>query len=221
VWKADRVPESATQGRRVLVVDDHPMFREGIRAVLEDAGFVVAGEAGNPRDALAMIHAGRSDVALLDLSLGAESGLSLMGPLRTKGIPAIVCSMHDDRLHVEQALTAGASAYVTKDDSPETLVTALRSVLRGRPFVSRRTDVMMTTEVAPLLRVGHAVRLSRREQQVLEYLSSGFAVSDIAQHLSVSPRTVEAYANRLMTKLGLSGMRELRRYAATAGRSVA
>lgn len=211
------MPDSATHSRRVLIVDDHPMFRKGVRALLENAGFVVAGEAGNSCEALAMINGGRGDVALLDLSLGSESGLSLMGPLRGRGIPAIVCSMHQDKLHVEQALTAGASGYVTKGDAAEMLITALRSVLRGRAFVSPRVEAAMASETVPSAQVGGAVHLSQREQQVLDYLSAGYSNSEIAARLDVSARTIEAYSGRLMNKLGLCGMRELRRYAVGVG----
>lgn len=210
----------AARAAHVLLVDDHPVFRQGVRFLLEDAGFVVAGEAANARDAVGMINAVRGDVALLDLSLGADSGLSLMGPLRSRGIPAVVCSMHDDRRHIEMALTAGASGYVAKDESGDTLVSALRSVLRGRPFVSPRIGATLSADEGAGLRMDSGTRLSQREQEVLEYLGAGYAVSEIATRLEVSPRTVEAYANRLINKLGLIGMRELRRYAMTTARPV-
>lgn len=212
-----RVPSPSPRAAHVLLVDDHPVFRQGVRFLLEDAGFVVAGEAANARDAVGMINALRSDIALIDLSLGTDSGLSLMGPLRARGIPAVVCSMHDDRRHIEMALTAGASGYVAKDESAETLVSALRSVLRGRPFVSLRIGATLSEEEREGLRMDSGTRLSAREQEVLGYVGAGYTVSEIATRLGLSPRTVEAYAYRVIEKLGLLSMRELRRYAVTAG----
>lgn len=214
-----RVPSADGPGHEVLIVDDHPVFREGVRALLENAGFVVAGEAGNTREAIAHINAGHGDVALLDLTLGEDSGLALLGPMRAQGILAIVCSMYDDELHVEQALTAGASGYVTKGETAEMLVEAVRSVLRGRPYMSPRADDVLKDETKPVLHMGRVVKLSRREDQVVQYLSAGYAVAEIANRLEVSARTVETYTLRLMNKLGLQGMRELRHYAAAAGRS--
>ncbi|MEW5982362.1 MAG: response regulator transcription factor [Acidobacteriota bacterium] len=210
------MPERART--EVLLVDDHPVFRQGVRMLLEGNGFAVSGEAGTTRDALSLINNRGADVALLDLALACESGLTLMEPLREKGIPAVVCSMHDDHLHVEQALTAGASGYVTKAEAGDTLLEALRSVLRGRPYLSPLADDTLTDETEPLVRMGTRVQLSRREDQVLQYLSAGYSLAEMASRLDVSARTVETYANRLINKLQLAGMRELRHYAAAVAR---
>ena len=206
---SDRAPGA----RHVLIVDDHPMFRRGARFVVEDAGFVVGGEASTVREATTMIAAGRGDVVLLDLSLGTESGLALMGAIRSRGIPAVVCSLHGDRLHVEQALTAGVAGYVTKDEPAEVLARALRTVLRGQSFLSARAAACLSDSPEPSVSLGRPVQCSHRESEVLEFLAAGYGVSEIAARLDVSVRTVEAYCLRLTNKLGLSGMKELHRYA--------
>ncbi len=152
---------------------------------------------------------------MIDLSLGRESGLTLLRDLRDFGceVPLLVYSMHEDAFHIEQALSAGAAGYVTKRELPSVLALAIKEVLEGAKYVGPRAAAVLEASgdrgCAP-------EALSARELQVYTYLGHGYTTAGIAEKLDVSRRTVDSYYARIIEKLKLRGMEELRRHAAGA-----
>jgi DNA-binding NarL/FixJ family response regulator len=196
---------------RILLVDDHPVVRQGIRTILTDRlrGAVV-GEASDAGSALRQIHDGAWDVVVADISLPGMSGLDLIKELRElyPQLPTVVLSMHPAAQFARRALKAGAAAYLTKDSAPEALVAAVRDARSGRrnigyePAADRRQTPAAAHEL-----------LSDREYQILRMFGSGRALSDIARDLGLSPKTISTYRMRVMEKLGMRSNAELMRYA--------
>ncbi|HEY3413772.1 MAG TPA: response regulator transcription factor [Armatimonadota bacterium] len=207
-------PEPQTEPEiRVLLVDDHPAVREGLALLLAPEGIAVCCEAGEHAGALACLKANRPDVALVDLSLGGEDGLSLVADLHARGVPALVYSMHEDSRHVEGAFTAGALGYGTKREAHRVLVEAIRETAAGRVFVSPCAAVTLATRFSGATDHAGDRELSEQERQVYSLLSQGEGTIEIAAALEISARTVESYYARIQDKLGLEGMHELRRHA--------
>ncbi len=200
---------------RLFMVDDHPAVRQGLRLLLEQEGIVICGEAGDTDAALEQIPAASPDLVMVDLSLGKESGLTLLRTLTSlvSGVPLLVYSMHEDAFHIEQAFSAGASGYVTKREISSVLTFAIGESLAGRRYASPRAKSVL--EAMPPHARG-AEPLSHRELQVYKFLGEGYTTAAIAEDLGVSRRTVDSYYARIQEKLGAHGMEELRRRAAAA-----
>jgi DNA-binding NarL/FixJ family response regulator len=200
---------------RILLVDDHPVVRHGIRAILTDRirGAVVA-EASDAPSALREVDAADWDVVLLDISLPGPSGLDLIKQLRQQRptLPLLVVSMHPAAQFARRALSAGALGYLTKDSAPEDFVTAIDYARRGRRFVGRDANDLVLRWGAKALAPLHDA-LSDREYQVLRLLGSGCTVSDIGRALGLSVKTVSTYRMRVLDKLGMRTNAELMRYA--------
>jgi DNA-binding NarL/FixJ family response regulator len=210
--------EGPYAGARVFLADDHPAVREGLTLRLLQECFVVCGEAENRDELLSKIDGSRADIALVDLSLCGESGLDMIPDLRSRGIPVVVYSMHEDADTVYWALARGAASYVTKRESSEVLVDAVRRTLAGERYISPRIASVLECAQAqdePLERVA----LSERERQTLDLLGRGETNADIAAALGVSVRTVESYYARIQVKLGLDGMKALRKFVVTGNRT--
>jgi DNA-binding NarL/FixJ family response regulator len=191
---------------RVLLVEDHPVVRQGQRLLLELEGIDVCGEADSIETALQNAAQSHPDLVVVDLSLGDEDGLDLVGQFAAKEPRPhlLVYSMFEDPVHVDRALQAGASAYVTKRDAAGVLPRAIRECVAGRCYLSPRVEQK---------RAEPSDGLSLQERQVFDLLGEGHATSAIAARLDLSPRTVESYYARIQAKLGLSGMKELRQQA--------
>lgn len=203
----------AAKAARVFIIDDHPVVRQGLRLLFTQASHIVCGDAECRQEVLERIDTSGADVAVLDLSLGDESGLDLIGDIRATGVAVLVYSMHEDVMTIERAFAAGASGYVSKRDNEDVLLSAISDLLAGRRHVSRRASQSLANR-APSVRepeTKHA--LSERESAILTRLGLGDSNADIAAALSISVRTVETYCVRLATKLELDGMKALRRYA--------
>lgn len=198
---------------RVLVVDDHPTVRQGLGLLLAPEGITVCAEADCCAEALAYVEEHRPDLALVDLSLGGEDGLALVSALRERAIPCLVYSMYEDGPHVESAFSAGALAYVTKREVHRVLVQAIGEVAAGRRFVSPKAALALADQAAETHAMSGYSGLSSQEQQVYRFLGEGGTTKDIAAAMSISPRTVESYYARMLMKLDLEGVRELRRHA--------
>ncbi len=204
---------------RVLLVEDHPAVCMGLRLLLEQNGLRVCGEARNGEQALQALSESRAvlvmpDLVIIDLSLGEEDGLVLLRHLARQDpeLPLLVYSMHEDAARVNRAFKAGARGYVTKRETGEVLVRAVRECLAGRTFKSPRA----AQSLAEVPGEGAAPEpLSLQEQKAYDLLGDGRSVGEIAEQLAVSRRTVETYFGRIQVKLGLVGMRELRRHAIT------
>lgn len=190
----------------VFLVDDHPLVRQGLALILEQGGFTVAGEADSVEGTRAHPGLAAAQVAILDLSLDQANGLDLIPDLCQRGVHVVVYSMHEDAAIVRRALTAGAKGYITKRETAQALVPAIRAVLDGGEYVSPRATTVLAQ---------HATDpdLSPQQEQLYDLLGQGCDAHEIATRLHVSPRTVETYCTRLMDKLGLAGMKELRQHA--------
>ena len=204
---------------RILLVDDHPVVRYGIRQILVDGlKSVSVGEASDGARALASIRTDEWDIVVLDVTLPGASGLDVLKDIRRDypSLPVLVLSMHPAAQFARRALAAGASGYLTKDSAPTELVSAIEEIRRGRRYLgARRTD----TEPAPGRGGADLLHdaLSDREYQVLRMLGSGQTVSEIAAALRLSVKTVSTYRIRLLEKLQMRSNAELMRYAIENG----
>lgn len=198
-----------------MLVDDHPAVRQGVALVLEEEGYRICGEADSCATVHAFLAKQTPDLALLDISLGQESGLNLIPEIRHRGVATLVYSMHEDPASIERAFMAGALGYVAKRESTEVLLDAVAAVLDGRRYVSPCSAQSLASRVLAGAETEHAAVLSEREKQVLQGLGNGAATGDIAALCGISVRTVETYYSRIIEKLKLDGMKALRRYAAT------
>jgi DNA-binding NarL/FixJ family response regulator len=203
--------------RRVFVVDDHPVVRDGFRSIInEEADLLVCGEAAEASAALDGIPRALPDLVLLDISLARGSGLELLKDLviRHPSIPVFVVSMHDEAVYADRALRAGARGYLMKAESSQCLLSAVRRVLEGKVFVSEN---VMTTIASKLgarkndLQPVH--RLSDRELQVFEMIGDGLGSAEIAQRMNLSIKTIQAYIARAKEKFGVLTVKELFREA--------
>jgi len=195
------------------LIDDHPVVRQGLKMLLPQASHIVCGEAENKSETLERIEAASPDLVLLDISLGDESGLDLIAELRKLGILVLVYSMHEDGETIEKAFTAGANGYVSKREIEDVLFQAISDLLTSRRHVSPRAAQGIASKTLSTVEANAKDLLSERESDILTMLGRGESNADIAAALFISVRTVETYFSRIMAKLGLSGMKELRRYA--------
>ena len=199
--------------RRLLLVDDHPLFRQGIRRVLSDAlPDVQIAEADTGESAIADLESTPCDLVLLDITLPGLDGLDILKKMRSAHpeTQVLIVSMHPAEQFAQRTLAAGACGYVTKDSDPAEFVDAVAIALRGRRYLPR--------DRAP--DAGEAVmhaRLSDREYQVLRMLASGKTVSQIATTLSLSVKTISTYRMRILEKMGLTTTAELMHYAIKNG----
>ena len=191
---------------RVLMVEDHPVVRQGLRLLLELEGIQVCAEVDSIKAAILSAERCSPDLVMVDLNLGDEDGLELLRQLTAEqpSLPLLVYSMFEDPAHVDRALRAGARAYVTKREGAHVLPLAIRECAAGRRYLSPRIAQQ---------RAESNEFLSLQEQQVFELLGRGKTISAIAARLDLSPRTVESYFARIQAKLGLSSMKELRQRA--------
>ena len=198
----------------ILLVDDHPIVRRGLRQLFESQpDFTVCGEAEDIAGALDAVARLDPDLALVDLSLKGRSGLELTRQLQTHhpSLPVLILSLHDEKLYGERALRAGASGYVMKRRADDEILYAARQVLAGQrylsPVVQQQLDKALDKETFDVN------NLTDREFEVLVLIGQGYAPRHIAEQLSLSVSTVEVYRQHLKEKLGLGSATELRRYA--------
>jgi two-component system, NarL family, nitrate/nitrite response regulator NarL len=202
---------------RVVIVDDHPLVREGIRHALAAPGFAVVGEAGSGADGIAIAKDLRPDVIVLDINLPGQSGIETAAVLRHQlpDLRILMLSVHDHAEYVLESVKAGAHGYLRKDSLPEDLRRAIREVHAG----NNHFQVVTTTAaapVAPILAAASAQRLellSPREREVLIGIASGKANKEIAADLGLGVRTVESYRESLIRKLGIPTAAGLTRFA--------
>ncbi len=205
---------------RVLIADDHPIVREGLKQVIAKASdMVVAAEAMNGQDVLDRIEAGEIDVAVLDFSMPGKSGFDVLKDLRKSHpkLPVLILSMHPETELGPRLLRAGASGYMTKESAPAELVGAIRKIHTGGKFVTPALAEKLARDLASGGRGSPHDSLSDREFQVLCLLAGGKNVHEIADGLSLSVKTVRTYRDRVIEKLGLKNDVELTHYALEHG----
>jgi len=217
--KANPEPRRETP-RRILIVDDHPMMRKGLTALIEvEPGLAVCGEATNCKAALAAIRKKGPDLVIVDLSLEGSDGMDLLKEMKQHHpkIPALVLSMHDEALFAERVFRAGASGFVAKHEMGEAVLTAIRSVLAGERHMSGRISARFAEQFLDRRssRVDSPLgALSDRELQVFRLIGAGRKNREIALTLRVSVKTVESHREHIKAKLKLESSGELIRRAA-------
>jgi DNA-binding NarL/FixJ family response regulator len=214
------------QKKTILIVDDHTLFREGLRAIIERGrGYEVIGEAGNSREGLKMVEKYKPDLVLLDISLPDRSGIDLtrdIVKLSTKTRIMIV-SMHSKTDYIVRAFQAGATGYVIKESAAAKLLQGIGSVLKGDYFMDAAVSQKVVKKLAEIkekkVKVTNTTydALTPREQEVMILVAEGLSTNQISERLYISPKTVENHRSRVMQKLDLHNTIELVRYATKLG----
>ncbi len=197
---------------QILLVDDHPVVRMGLAGLIGCEIECDCLGVSNREECIAIVQGRKIDLAILDVSLGEENGLDLLGWLSEQGIPALIYSMMEDAETIRRALFAGCFAYVSKRDDSDTLLDGIRSALNAGIYLSPIASAALATEPDATGRELEGV-LSRREIQTFEMLGHGYSNNEIAERLSIGPRTAETYVQRIMDKLQLPNVKELRKLA--------
>jgi DNA-binding NarL/FixJ family response regulator len=205
---------------KVILCDDHALIRRGIRDTLSDVSDIeVIGEAGDYGELRALMRGTPCDVLVLDINLPGRNGLDVMHVLKDEGSPVkvLVVSMYPEDQYAIRSLRAGAFGYVNKGGDPQLIVQAVRTVAQGRKYVTPEIAQMLVESLtAPATENLHD-KLSDRELQTLVLIASGKRLSDIAEELSLSPKTVSVYRARVLEKLALQNNAELTVYAIRNG----
>ncbi|MBV9761095.1 MAG: response regulator transcription factor [Acidobacteriaceae bacterium] len=206
--------------RKVFIVDDHPIVREGLaQMVRREPDLAVCGAAEDAPSALQMIEALKPDILIVDISLHGPDGLDLLKSVRAKDpmLPVLILSMHDESIYAERALRAGANGYIMKQEATENVLVALRRILNREVYVSPRIANKMLQRFvsAGPAHAHHSFidELSDRELEVLRLMGEGHGTRQIADELHLSVKTVETYQAHLKEKLALRNSRELVQYA--------
>ncbi|MBV8742170.1 MAG: response regulator transcription factor [Sinobacteraceae bacterium] len=210
---------SLARPRRVLLVDDHPIVRQGLRRMIElESDLMVCGEAQTEKEARAAIRALSPDVVIVDISLGQGDGLELVRDVHAQlpNLPMLVLSMHDELIYGERLLAAGASGYIMKHAASALLLVALRAVLAGGVYLSESLARNLGTAMGCInggVSPDPIGRLSNRELQVLSLIGRGLSSREAAEGLGLSVKTVETHRQSLKRKLNLATNAQLLQYA--------
>ena len=193
-----------TRAARIYLVDDHAMVRQGLRAVLTEAGHDVVGDSGDITEALAQLQLLAPDIVLVDLSLGARSGMELLEELQRRHLTTrpLVLTMSAQPRHVGMALKLGACGYVLKGSPSEELLQAIEALRAGRRHLGQGVAELAARALAQGDSQDPFATLSVRERQVVTLVVNGHSSNEIATALHLSPKTVDSYRSRLMAKLG-------------------
>ena len=208
-----------TQKIRVLLVDDHPLVREGVANLIQQQpDLEVCGQASDEPQALALVDSAKPDVAVVDILLENGSGLELIKNIKAMhpGVAMLALSMHDESLYAERALRAGARGYLMKREAAGKVIQGIRAVQAGQVFVSENVAARMAENFVGAGAEGPASpveQLSDRELEVFQLLGRGHSTRQIADHLHIGFKTVQAYCARIKDKLKLANATELLRAA--------
>lgn len=201
---------------KILIADDHPVFRLGLKQIIQEApDLAVTAEATNGQEALLKARTGHYDVVVLDITMPIRNGVDVLSHLKAERptLPVLILSMHPEEQYAVRALRAGASGYLTKESAPEELVAAIRKVSKGGKYVSASLAEHLASIVQGDAEVLPHETLSRREYQIMCVIASGQTVSEAAAELSLSPKTISTYRVRLLKKMNMENNAELIRYA--------
>jgi DNA-binding NarL/FixJ family response regulator len=212
-------PPQTSEKRRVFLVDDHPITRQGLAALINsEHNLVVCGETDNAPAAIEQIQKLAPDIALVDVTLKTTSGIELMKHLKAlrPEMPVLMMSMHDESLFAERALRAGAKGYIMKLEPSARILAALRATLSGDLYLSEKMKDKMLSRIARsgTAEVTYAIdSLSDREMEVFQLIGNGYGTRQIAERLHLSVKTIDSYREHLKLKLRLDGGTELVRHA--------
>ncbi len=207
--------------RKVFIVDDHPIIREGLAQMINrEPDLAVCGDAQEMHEALQAIEVHKPHILIVDISLNGPDGLDLLKNIRSKdpSLPVLILSMHDESIYAERALRAGANGYIMKQEATERVLVALRRILNREIYVSDRVADKMLRRFVGGAHSSEVKRspldaLSDRELEVLHLIGEGHGTRQIAEELHLSIKTVESYQSHLKDKLSLKNSRELMQYA--------
>ena len=204
---------------RILVADDHPVVRAGLRSLLESkAGWAVCGEGANGREAVESAARLKPDVAVLDIGMPLLNGVEATRQIRSVSpeTAVLILTMHDSEQLVQQVVQAGARGYILKDDADRTLIEAVDTIRRGKPYFSWHIGGLeraLTAAAKEPPGRGSRRRLTPREREVVQLLAEGKSNKEVAGMLHISVRTAETHRANIMVKLDLHSISELVRYA--------
>jgi two-component system, NarL family, invasion response regulator UvrY len=201
--------------KKILIVDDHEVLRDGVKRVFDkQPGAVTFGEASTVQEALKLVREQDWDIAVLDISLGDRSGLEVLKELKQirPHLPVLILSMHSGEQFARRAFRAGAAGYITKDSPRAELVKAVNRVMSGGRYISEAVAENLIFDLEDTGRPPHEA-LSDREFEVLRLIASGKTVSEIAGILSLSESTISTYRGRILEKMGMKTNAELTHYA--------
>ncbi len=208
-----------TERKRILLVDDHPLMRRGQADLLNrEPDLTVCGEAGTAREAMDAIAKLKPDIVLVDMALPDKDGLELIKDIQAlhPGLPVLAMSMQDESLYAARVLRAGGRGYVMKQEAPEKLAAAIRTVLRGQIALSPRMSAkVLESMVGPAGQAGGGPeeKLTDRELEVMRMFGEGWSTEEIASRLHLSPKTVDVHRAHIKEKLGLNTTSEFTRFA--------
>jgi DNA-binding NarL/FixJ family response regulator len=212
--------------KTVLIIDDHPLFREGLKAIItKNAGFEVVGEAGNGREAIQKAKKLEPDLAVMDISLPDQSGIDVTRELRgfLPEIRIMIVSMHSKIDYIAEAFQAGATGYLVKESAATGLIKGLNAIAQGEYFLDSSLSHQVVKRLAEMPTKERKIKdlaygaLTPREQEVMRLLAEGLCSKDIGAKLFISPKTVENHRANIMSKLDLHSTMELVRYAVKLG----
>jgi two-component system, NarL family, invasion response regulator UvrY len=200
---------------KVLVVDDHPIVRQGLKQILsEEPDMAVLGEAQNSQEVLELVHNQDWDIVVLDITMPGRGGLDVLKEVRHErpNLPVLMLSVHSEDQYAVRTLKAGAAGYMTKESAPEELVRAIRKILRGGKYVSSTLAEKMAFHLEAETEKPLHDSLSDREYQVMLMIASGKRTGAIAEEMSLSVKTVSTYRARILEKMGMKGNADLTYY---------
>lgn len=205
---------------KVMLADDHAVVRRGLRQIIADSGDIeVIGEASDYGELTALMRKAECDVLVLDISMPGKNGIEVLKIVheRLPKLPVLILSMYPEDQYAMRALKAGAAGYVTKDSAPDKLVDAIRILAKGKKYITPELATTLAERLtAPEDQAPHQT-LSDREYETLRLIASGKKLSDIAEALALSPKTVSVYRSRLLEKMKLKNNAELTHYALKHG----
>jgi len=201
---------------RILVADDHTVVREGIKQILAGREvMIVEDEAANGQEVLTRVTKKEYDLILLDISMPGKSGLEVLEEIKVMQpkLPVLILSMHPEEQYAVRMLRAGAAGYLTKASAPQELISAIQKVSRGGKYVTLSLAEKLAFELDARAEKPRHERLSNREYQVMLMLASGESVSEVAEELCLSAKTISTYRNRILEKMDMKKNAELTLYA--------
>jgi two-component system, NarL family, invasion response regulator UvrY len=204
----------------ILIVDDHPSFRRGVKEILtEELNPVKIGEAGDAQEMLDLVHRKKWDLVVMDISMPGQTGPEALKAVKEAcpALPVLVLSMHPEDQYAIRMFKAGADGYLTKASAPSELVRAIKKVMAGGQYVSPTLGEKLAVTVKSGIEQAPHERLSDREYQVLCFIASGKTVSEIAEAVNLSVTTISTYRTRILEKMSMKNNSEITRYAMQEG----
>ncbi len=200
----------------IILVDDHPIVREGIRRIIDDTvGINISAEASTGQEALDLIWKEKYDLVILDISMPGKNGLQTLKEIKKHDakLPVLMLSMHAEKQYAMRAIKAGASGYLTKESASEQLVSAIRKIFDGRKYISQGVAELLVTDIYHDEDKELHEYLSDREFEIFKLIVRGDSAKIIAENLSISDKTVSTYRSRILKKMNMKNTADIIHYA--------